>query len=72
MTPRPQASARLRDDRGSVAVLFCFIVLIVGVLSNGLIQLNVPSFWIEVANGLLLLGAVTVDRIRVRLTRADV
>ena len=47
-------------------------VLIVGVLANGLIQLNVPSFWIEVAGGLLLLGAVTVDRIRVRLTKADV
>jgi ribose transport system permease protein len=47
-------------------------VLIVGVLANGLIQLNVPSFWIEVANGLLLLGAVTVDRVRVRLTKADV
>jgi ribose transport system permease protein len=47
-------------------------VLIVGVLANGLIQLNVPSFWIEVANGLLLLGAVTVDRLRVRLTKADV
>ncbi len=46
-------------------------VLIVGVLANGLIQLSVPSFWIEVANGLLLLGAVTVDRVRVRLTRAD-
>ncbi len=46
-------------------------VLIVGVLGNGLIQLNVPSFWIEVAGGLLLLGAVTVDRVRVRLTRAD-
>ena len=30
-----------------------------------------PSFWIEVAGGLLLLGAVTVDRVRVRLTRAD-
>lgn len=46
-------------------------VLIVGVLSNGLIQLNVPSFWIEVANGLLLLGAVTVDRVRVRLTHSE-
>ena len=31
-------------------------VLIVGVLGNGLIQLNVPSFWIEVAGGLLLLA----------------
>lgn len=46
-------------------------VLIVGVLANGLIQLNVPSFWIEVANGVLLLGAVTIDRVRVRFTRAE-
>jgi ribose transport system permease protein len=46
-------------------------VLIVGVLGNGLIQLNVPSFWIEVAGGALLLGAVAVDRLRVRVTHAD-
>jgi ribose transport system permease protein len=46
-------------------------VLIVGVLANGLIQLNVPSFWIEVANGVLLLGAVTIDRVRVRFTHAE-
>lgn len=38
MTPRPQASARRRDDRGSVAVLFCFIVLIVGVLVTALVD----------------------------------
>ncbi len=38
MTPRPQASAQLRDDRGSVAVLFCFIVLIVGVLVTALVD----------------------------------
>ncbi|NEK87846.1 hypothetical protein GCU60_19070 [Blastococcus saxobsidens] len=38
MTPRPQASAGLRDDRGSVAVLFCFIVLIVGVLVTALVD----------------------------------
>ena len=47
-------------------------VLIVGVLGNGLIQLNVPSFWIEVAGGILLLGAVSVDRLRVRVTHSDV
>lgn len=47
-------------------------VLIVGVLGNGLIQLNVPSFWIEVAGGALLLGAVSVDRLRVRVTHSDV
>ena len=38
MTPRPQASAGLRDDRGSVAVLFCFIVLIAGVLVTALVD----------------------------------
>ena len=38
MTPRPHASAQLRDDRGSVAVLFCFIVLIVGVLVTALVD----------------------------------
>ena len=62
--------ASLSGGRGGIGGTV-LAVLIVGVLSNGLIQLNVPSFWIEVANGLLLLGAVTVDRIRVRLTQAD-
>jgi ribose transport system permease protein len=63
--------ASLSGGRGGIGGTV-LAVLIVGVLSNGLIQLNVPSFWIEVANGLLLLGAVTVDRLRLRLTRADV
>jgi ribose/xylose/arabinose/galactoside ABC-type transport system permease subunit len=43
----------------------------VGVLSNGLIQLNFQSFWIEVIGGVLLLLAVSFDRLRVRLTKAD-
>jgi len=63
--------ASLSGGRGGIGGTV-LAVLIVGVLANGLIQLNVPSFWIEVANGLLLLGAVTVDRLRVRLTKADV
>lgn len=63
--------ASLSGGRGGIGGTV-LAVLIVGVLANGLIQLNVPSFWIEVANGLLLLGAVTVDRVRVRFTRADV
>ncbi len=63
--------ASLSGGRGGIGGTV-LAVLIVGVLANGLIQLNVPSFWIEVANGVLLLGAVTVDRLRVRLTRADV
>ena len=62
--------ASLSGGRGGIAGTV-LAVLIVGVLANGLIQLDVPSFWIEVANGLLLLGAVAVDRVRVRLTRAD-
>lgn len=63
--------ASLAGGRGGIGGTV-LAVLIVGVLANGLIQLGVPSFWIEVANGLLLLGAVTVDRVRLRLTRADV
>ena len=46
-------------------------LLVIGVLRNGLIQLSVQTFWIEVAQGALLLSAVTVDRIRVRFARAD-
>ena len=63
--------ASLSGGRGGIGGTV-LAVLIVGVLANGLIQLNVPSFWIEVANGLLLLGAVAVDRARVRLTHADI
>jgi ribose transport system permease protein len=63
--------ASLSGGRGGIGGTV-LAVLIVGVLGNGLIQLNVQSFWIEVAGGLLLLGAVTVDRVRLRLTRADV
>ncbi len=51
---------------GTVLALF-----VIGVLRNGMIQLNVQTFWIEVAQGALLLGAVTVDRIRIRLASAD-
>ena len=45
-------------------------VLIVGVLGNGLVQLRIQPFWIEVANGALLLLAVGFDQARVRLSRA--
>jgi Flp pilus assembly protein TadG len=39
MTRPVRTDARLRDDeRGSVAVLFCFIVLIAGVLVTGLVD----------------------------------
>lgn len=44
-------------------------LLIVGVLNNGLILLNTDPFWQEVARGALLIGAVSFDRLRIRLTR---
>lgn len=42
--------------------------LIVGVLNNGLILLNVDPFWQDVARGALLIGAVSFDQVRIRLT----
>ncbi len=47
-------------------------VLIVGVLRNGLVQLGVQQFWIDVAGGVLLLAAVGADQLRIRLTRSAV
>ena len=46
-------------------------VLLLGVLANGLIQLRIPSFWIEVFGGVLLLVAVGFDQVRIRLTKAE-
>jgi ribose transport system permease protein len=46
-------------------------LLIVGVLANGLVLMNINSFWQDVANGLLLIGAVSFDRLRVRLGGRD-
>jgi len=59
--------ASLAGGRGGITGTI-IAVLIVGVLANGLIQLGVPSFWIEVANGVLLLAAVGFDQLRIRLT----
>lgn len=63
--------ASLAGGRGGI-VGTILAVLIVGVLGNGLIQIGVPSFWIEVANGVLLLAAVGFDQLRVRFTHAAV
>ncbi len=41
--------------------------LIISVLVTGLITLNVPTFWQEVAVGVILAGAVYADQIRARL-----
>ncbi len=62
--------ASLSGGRGTI-VGTVLAVFVVGVLQNGLIQLNVDSFWIEVAQGVLLVGAVTFDQIRLRLAGTD-
>ncbi len=61
--------ASLAGGRGGI-VGTILAVLIVGVLGNGLIQLRIPSFWIEVFGGVLLLAAVGFDQLRIRLTRS--
>jgi len=59
--------ASLAGGRGGI-VGTTLAVLIIGVLQNGLIQLGVPSYWIDVAQGVLLLAAVGFDQLRIRLT----
>ncbi|MDX6551929.1 MAG: ribose transport system permease protein, partial [Gaiellales bacterium] len=43
-------------------------LLIIGVLNNGLILLNIDPFWQEVAQGTLLIAAVSFDQLRIRFT----
>jgi ribose transport system permease protein len=59
----------LAGGRGGI-VGTILAVLIVGVLGNGLVQMRIQPFWIDVANGLLLLIAVGFDQLRIRLTRS--
>jgi ribose transport system permease protein len=61
--------ASLAGGRGGI-VGTILAVLIVGVLRNGLVQLGVQTFWIEVTTGVLLLAAVGADQLRIRLTRS--
>jgi ribose transport system permease protein len=42
--------------------------LIIGTLNNGLVLLNVSSFWQTVAQGSLLIFAVAFDQLRIRIT----
>lgn len=42
-------------------------LLTIGVLNNGLILLDVPTFWQRVAQGLMLIAAVSFDQIRQKL-----
>jgi ribose transport system permease protein len=62
--------ASLAGGRGGI-VGTILAVLLLGVLANGLVQLRIPSFWIEVFGGVLLLVAVGFDQVRIRLTKAE-
>jgi ribose transport system permease protein len=62
--------ASLSGGRGSI-IGTLLAVLILAVLRNGLVQIGVQSFWIEVATGVLLLVAVGADQLRIRLTRSE-
>lgn len=59
--------ASLSGGRGSVLGTVIGL-MIIGVLNNGLILLNVSSYWQQVASGVLLIAAVSFDRLRERLS----
>jgi ribose transport system permease protein len=59
--------ASLSGGRGTILGTMLGL-LIIGVLNNGLILLNVDPFWQEVAQGTLLIAAVSFDQLRIRLT----
>ncbi|GIF74438.1 ABC transporter permease [Asanoa siamensis] len=58
--------ASLSGGRGSVGGTIVGLVII-GVLNNGLILLNVNTFWQDIARGSLLILAVSFDQLRQRL-----
>lgn len=59
--------ASLAGGRGTI-VGTILGVLILGVLNNGLVLMNINSFWQDVARGVLLLAAVGFDQLRLRLS----
>ena len=59
--------ASLAGGRGTILGTILGL-LIIGVLNNGLILLNVDPFYQEVAQGTLLIAAVSFDQLRIRLT----
>lgn len=59
--------ASLSGGRGSILGTFIGL-MIIQVLATGLTLLNVQSFWQSVATGILLITAVSFDRLRERLS----
>ncbi len=57
---------------GVVSVVGTFVGgLLLATIGNGLTLLNIPSFWVELTTGLVLLVAVLLDRVRtVAVTRS--
>jgi ribose transport system permease protein len=58
--------ASLAGGRGSIFGTVLGL-LIVGILNNGLILMDVPTFWQRIAQGLMLILAVSFDSIRAKL-----
>ncbi len=58
--------ASLAGGRGSI-IGTILGVLVIGVVNNGIVLLNIESFWQDVVRGCLLIFAVAVDQLRLRL-----
>jgi ribose transport system permease protein len=59
--------ASLAGGRGTILGTMLGVVII-GVINNGLVLLNIVSFWQDVIRGILLVAAVGFDQLRLRLT----
>lgn len=55
--------ASLSGGEGSILGSFLGLVFI-NLINNGIILLNVPVYWQDLINGIILIGAVTIDYIR--------
>jgi ribose transport system permease protein len=58
--------ASLAGGRGSI-VGTILGVLVIGVVNNGIVLLNIESFWQDVVRSTLLIVAVAIDQLRLRL-----
>jgi ribose transport system permease protein len=59
--------ASLAGGRGSIVGTALGLVII-GVLNNGLNLLSIDAYWQQVAQGALLIAAVSFDQLRIRFT----